>query len=273
MAVQNPYKRKAVGPIVIAHRGGGGIAPENSSFAFEQAHAMAGVDALELDIHPTSDGMIVVAHDPIVDRMTDGSGPINEKSLYELQKLDAGYRWTSDGGKTFPFRGQGLYIPLLEEIFDRYGQDKVINIDIKQRNPSIVKPFVELIRRYNMEENVVVGSFFNDTVAEFRKLAPEMATCATLKEAKRFFVLNKAGMGRAYRGKCVAFQIPEKEGRLTIITKRFIRNLQKHNVQVHVWTVNDSADMNRLLDWGVDGIITDYPDVLINLIEERGSTQ
>ena len=265
MSVKNPYKRKQFGTVVIAHRGGNGRAPESSNLAFEQAAAMPEVDALELDIHLTADGHIVVNHDDVVDRTTDGVGPVSAHTLYELQKLDAGYWWTEDDGKTYPFRGQGLYFPSLEEVLDRHG-NKVINIDMKPKNKAIIKPFIALLRRYKMAESVVVGSFHNEMIAAFRKQAPEIATCATMAEVRRFYILNKLGLSKLYKGKSVAFQIPEMAENRTIVTKRFIRNLQKRGQQIHVWTVNDSADMQRLIEWGVDGIITDYPDQLLSIL-------
>lgn len=260
----HPYLRKPHGPLVFAHRGGGGLAPENTLPAFEQAVAM-GVDGLELDIHATRDGVLVVAHDATVERMTDGQGAIADMTVAALQRLDAGYHWTADGGRTFPFRGTGLYLPTLEEMFARFGRTR-INIDIKQRRPSIVRPFVDLIRRYGMAENVLVGSFHGDTLAEFRRACPEVITAGSMAEVRRFFILNKLRLPWLYRGRAQAFQLPEYSDDTHVVTPRFVRNVQRRGVQVHVWTVNAVDDMRRLLEWGVDGIITDYPDRLMALL-------
>ena len=134
------------GIIVFAHRGGGGHWPENTMLAFENAVTL-GVDALEIDIHSTADGELVVAHDETVDRLTNGRGLVNNFSLAELKRLDAGYRWSDDGGHTFPFRGQGITIPTLVEVFAAF-PDKWINIDIKQTRPSIVAPLVEMVHAF-----------------------------------------------------------------------------------------------------------------------------
>ena len=125
-------------PLVFAHRGGGGLYPENTLEAFKYSVSM-GVDVLELDVHSTSDGTLVVMHDSQVDRTTNGSGQVNQMTLVQLKKLDAGYGFTPDGGKTYPYRGRGITIPTLQEVFDAL-PDKTFNIEPKQAEPSITKP-------------------------------------------------------------------------------------------------------------------------------------
>ncbi len=252
-------------PLVMAHRGGGGLWPENTMYAFERAVAM-GVDALEIDIHATADGEIVVMHDDRVDRLTDGAGPIKSYTLSELKKLDAGYRWTDDGGKTYPYRGLGITIPTLEEVFAAFPGVRV-NIDIKQAYPSIVAPFARLIHRYERLDSVLVGSFHFGQLTRFRNALPQAATAAGDREVLSFYALSRLLLSGAYLPRADAFQIPEYYGRMQIITPRFIRDAHAHNMQVHVWTVNEAADMRRLIDWGVDGIITDYPDRLLSIVE------
>ena len=132
----------------MAHRGERGHAPENTMIAFERA-AKLGVDALETDIHQTKDGVLVVCHDDTVNRMTDGAGQIKEMTLAEVQAFDAGYRWTPDDGKTFPYRGMGHTIPTLEALFATY-PNMWINIDVKQTEPNIVPQVVEMVRRHDM---------------------------------------------------------------------------------------------------------------------------
>ena len=262
--VVNPYRRFPT-PLVIAHRGGGGLAPENSLEAFENCRQMGGVHALEMDIHMTSDGVLVVAHDETVDRMTEGTGLIKDKTFAEVRALDFGYQWTADDGKTFPFRGQGVVMPTVEEVFGRFS-DFIINIDIKQHEPLVVERFVLLIEQYNMQSNMVVGSFDSATVGLFRKLMPAVATCASYREVLSFFTMNKVGLAGLWPHQCVSMQIPEEAGRLKVVTPRFVRNLRSQGVQLHVWTVNDEADMRRLINAGVDGLITDYPDRMLELL-------
>lgn len=248
-------------PLVMAHRGGGGRWPENTLYAFERAAAL-GVDVLELDIHSTADGVLVVRHDPTVDSTTEGSGPIQGFTLAELKKLDAGYRWTADGGQTFPFRGQGITIPILEEVFAAF-PDLRINIDIKQKSPAIMEPFAALLRRYDRAERVMVGSFDGPTLAAFRQASPKTATAAGVQETRLAYGLSLVGLNRLYRPAANAFQVPEWAGHTHLVTPRFIAAAHAHNLHVHVWTVDETADMQRLLAWGVDGIISDYPERLM----------
>lgn len=263
---RNPSKPFADdGVIVLAHRGFRGQYPENTMLAFQKA-AELNVDGLETDIHRTRDGVLVVCHDETVDRTTNGSGLIKEMTWAELQQLDAGYRWTADDGQTFPFRGQGIAIPTLEEVFTTFLQFW-INIDMKQSSPSIVTPFVAMIRRFDMTDKVFVGSFHNETITQFRRECPEAATAASETEVRRLVILNKLGLGRFYRCSAQAMQIPEWDGRTRIITRRFIRDAHRSGTAVHMWTVNETQDMQRLIDLGIDGLMTDYPDRLLKLLE------
>lgn len=232
--------------------------------AFEAAAELP-IDGLETDIHSTADGVLVAIHDETVDRTTNGSGPVKEMTLAQLKQLDAGYRWTPDGGATFPFRGRGITIPTLAEVFDAF-PDLWINVDIKQEEPSIVAPFAAMIRRRGLEENMCVGSFSNETVAQFRRLMPSVAKAGSAREVRRLFVLHKLWLGRLYWGNADAFQIPAEHGGVRIITPRFVRDAHTKETAVHVWTVNETTDMQRLLDWGVDGLITDFPDRALKLL-------
>lgn len=259
----NPFAQNG-NVIVLAHRGFRGQYPENTMLSFQKA-AELGVDGLEMDIHSTKDGVLVVSHDATVDRMTNGPGPIKEMTLAELQQLDAGYRWSPDGGQTFPFRGQGITIPTLEEVFTAFSQFW-INVDIKQSQPAIVTPFVEMIRRFGMAERMMVGSFDAATVTQFRRQCPEAATVASEPEVRRLFIMGKLGLSRFYRSGARAMQLPEWNGRIRVITPRFVKDAHRTGTAVHVWTINETADMQRLIAWGVDGLITDYPDRLLKLL-------
>jgi glycerophosphoryl diester phosphodiesterase len=263
----NPYALHPT-PHLIAHRGGGGLWPENTLTAFERVAALPGVVALETDIHATRDGVIVAAHDETLERISDGAGLLREQTWEALQRCDYGYHFSADHGHTFPWRGQGCQLPTLATLFERFGQSHIINIDIKQATPPIVAPLVALIAQYGMADRIVVGSFFNDVLADFRRRAPQVATAASQREVLQFWLLHKVGLTRLWRGRSVVFQIPEwsEGGRLRIVTPGFVRALHARGQQIHVWTVNESADMARLLAWGVDGIVTDYPDRLLALL-------
>jgi len=168
-------------PLVIAHRGGSKLWPENTMVGFRAATEM-GVDLLEMDVHSSSDGTLVVIHDDSVDRTTDGTGLVNQLTLAQLKELDAGYQWSSDQGVSFPFRGQGLEIPTLEEVLSEFN-GYPMNIEIKQFEPSITEQFCQTIRAYSMQERVLVASFDPGTLGDFRRTCPEVAH---LPPAQRF---------------------------------------------------------------------------------------
>jgi glycerophosphoryl diester phosphodiesterase len=257
------FKRENSLPLVFAHRGGGGLFPENTLEAFLYSAKMR-VDFLELDVHSTADGALVVMHDNTIDRTTNGRGKVSELTLAELKKLDAGYLFTNDGGQTFPFRGKGITVPTLTEIFDALPNIR-FNIEPKQAEPSITKPLCELIRARNMTEKVIVGSFRQTAIDEFRQQCPEVATSATPSEATTFFAMYKVGLAKSYTPPMQALQIPKNLGFLNVVSKDFIESAHKLNLQVHVWTINEPTEMKRLIEMNVDGIMTDYPDRLLNL--------
>jgi glycerophosphoryl diester phosphodiesterase len=242
---------------VMAHRGGEGRWPSNTLYAFEQALAL-GVDSLELDIHMSADGALVVRHDPVVETTTNGRGAIRDLTLAQIQALDAGYTWTTDG-REYPFRGRGITIPTLGEVFQAFPNTR-INIDIKPQEPQVVDRFVEILRRFERLKSVVVGSFHERQLGRFRRLCPQVLTAAGVSETRTFYGMQRLGLAGLYQPRAYAFQIPETYGSRRIITPAFIRAAHSRGMQVHVWTVNDVADMRRLIEWGVDGLITDFPD-------------
>jgi glycerophosphoryl diester phosphodiesterase len=256
-------------PLVMAHRGGGGLWPENTLYAFERAARM-GADVIESEIHSTADNHLVVIHDETVDRTTNGTGPVNLLTLKELKEFDAGYNWTADGGRSFPFRGKGITIPTLEEVFTGLPNMR-INIDIKQINPSLAAPLCEMINSFDLVEKVMVASFNNRAINDFRRACSGVATSASRREVTLFFLMNLVFLGKTYRPACHALQIPEYSSGLHVLTKRFLQTAQGLNLKVHVWTVNQVEDMKRLVELGVDGIITDYPDQLISVLTDMGS--
>ncbi len=252
-------------PLVFAHRGGGGVLPENTLEAFKYSAEM-GVDFLELDAHSTADGTLVVMHDGSIDRTTDGRGKVSDYTLAELKKLDAGYLFTNDNGATFPFRGKGIRIPTLQEIFDAFPQMK-FNIEPKQAFPSIITPLCEMVRAHNLTDRIIVGSFRQTAISEFRAACPEVATSASPAEVSEFLAMQKTGIAASYSPPFQALQIPVNAGFLNVVNQDFIEAAHKQNIQVHVWTINDADEMRRLLDLGVDGIMTDYPDRLLDLLK------
>ena len=251
-------------PLVIAHRGGAGLWPENTLFALQEA-AKLGADLSEIDIHMSLDGVLMVIHDESVGRTTNGKGLVKELTLAELKKLDAGYRWTNDEGCTFPFRGLGIKIPSLNEVFSAFPR-QVISLDIKQDDPPIVAALRETINRYGKEKQVLASAFNARTMKVFRRLCPKIATAASDSEIKRFSNLTRLHLAKVFSGKATAFEIPINE-----VTPHFIKTAHEKNKRVDAWTVNEVEDMERLLAWGVDGILTDFPDRLLNLLKASDS--
>ena len=266
-AARSVFQQNGSHPLVIAHRGGAGISPENTLFAFERARDL-GVDVIELDVRSTSDGTLIVMHDADIQRTTDRTGLVGEMSLDELKKLDAGYRFSPDGGLTFPFRASGIVVPTLREVFAAFPEMK-FNIEPKQQTPSLVKPLCELIREFKMADKTVVGSFNQGIIDEFRGECGDVATSASPSEASKFLAFYKTGLSESYSPRMQALQIPEYLGGIQVVTKEFVKAAKERNLQIHVWTVNETADMQRLLENGVDGIMTDYPDRLLKISRSK----
>jgi glycerophosphoryl diester phosphodiesterase len=256
--------RRSDGVLVIAHRGGLGLYPENTLAAFKKAEEL-GTDVIELDIHTSKDGEIVIMHDDTIDRTTDGTGKVRDFTAQQLKGFDAGYSWTPDSGKTFPFRGKGLQIPTLSEVLSEFKNTAMI-IEIKQSEPSLIKPLCELIRKYGLKNKMIVASFSDKALLEFRSAFPGVATSATKSEAVKFFILNQFFLAGFYNPNAVALQVPEYYSGKKIVTERFVRTAKKQNLEVHAWTINEEDDMKRMINLGVDGIVTDYPDRLLKLL-------
>lgn len=252
----------------MAHRGWRGYYPENTLLSFQKAATLP-IDGLEMDIHSTADGVLVVFHDDTLDRTTNGTGAIHKLTYTELQQLDAGYWWTNDDGKTYPFRGQGLTVPTMEQIFTHF-PNFWINVDIKQKQPSIIKPFAQMIRDFRLTQQLCVASFDTETILEFRQECPEVLSSLSVPEVQWLFALSGLGLSHFYHPKTLpirgAAQPPEYEGRWHIVNPRFVKAAHQHGVAVHVWTVNETSDMIRLMEMGVDGIISDFPDRLLKLL-------
>lgn len=270
-ARQSPASAPRPRPLVMAHRGGAGLWPENTLHAFTQAAAL-GVDVLEIDLHATADGALVIIHDGTVERTTNGAGRVNAQTLAELKKLDAGYRWTNDGGRTFPFRGKAITIPTLREVLDKFPEVR-LNIDIKGSQPALVKNFCRSLRESRATANVNVASFSWETLAEFRRECPEVTTSASFDEVLALLSDAQAA-GPQQQGTAVnkanlrAVQVPESAGGRQLLTAELVAAAHRRGLEVHVWTINDEAAMRRMIELGVDGIITDYPDKLIELLKQ-----
>jgi glycerophosphoryl diester phosphodiesterase len=249
---------------VIAHRGGRGLWPENTLYAFRGAAAL-GADVLEMDVRRSADGELVVLHDETVDRTTDGSGPVAALTLSRLKQLDAGYRWSPDDGKSHPYRGQGITIPSLREVFGALPQARM-NVEIKARGPELSEPLCRLVREHHMQHRVVVASFGQEAMDAFRAACPDVATAATADEARSLFRLTAFFLDPLFAPRAAALQVPERIGDVEVLSPRVVSAARRLNLKIDVWTVNQPEDMKRLAGLPVDGIITDYPDRLLALL-------
>jgi glycerophosphoryl diester phosphodiesterase len=255
--------------LVIAHRGGLSLGPESTLYTFRNAVKL-GVDVLEMDVRSTRDGRLIILHDDTVARTTNATGSVQDYTLVELKKLDAAHRWSPDNGQTYPLRNKGIKIPTLPEVFKAFPQTK-INLEIKETQSSTIQSLCRLIRDHQMTTNVVVASYDTDSLKEFRSLCPQVATSAGASEAMLFYGIQKVYLEAAYSPDAQAIQVPETLRNLRVVNRRFIEAAHARNMRVQVWTVNDVDAMQRLLNLGVDGIMTDYPRRLMELLKNSKS--
>jgi glycerophosphoryl diester phosphodiesterase len=250
--------------LAIAHRGGRSLGPENTLYTFKRAVEL-GTDVLEMDLQTTSDGALVILHDREVDRTTNGTGAVDSFTLPDLKKLDAGFRWSPDNSGSYPLRNKGVTIPTLSEVFEAF-PDARINIEIKSSQVNTIQNLCRSIRDNRMSEKVMVACFDAGKLGEFRSICPEVATSAGASEAAIFYWLQWANLESAYSPNAQALQVPETYGDHRIATRRFVDAAHARNMRVHVWTVNQVEAMQRLIDLGVDGIMTDYPERLVKIL-------
>jgi len=242
--------------------------PENTIPAFRNA-AKIGADVLELDVRLTKDGELVVMHDSTVDRTTNGQGKVREMTVAQLKQLDAGYWFTPDDGATYPYRGQDIVIPTLTEVFSAF-PEHIINIEIKDYAPESVERLVEVIEEAGAADRVIVSSFDDETMKYFRQVAPYVASAAAPGEIRTFYILSRLYLTRFHRPLSDAYQIPVERGGVRLDTKTFIDAAHSKNQKVHYWTIDDPDEMRRLLALGADGIMTDRPDLALDVFREFG---
>ena len=276
----NPWIERRV--VAWAHQGGAFEGPSSTLFAIGQA-LDRGAAAVELDVHATKDRRIVVCHDETVDRTTGHRGEICHFTLDEILEMDNSYWWI-EGDAATPGRSDEEYllrgrapqdhrfgIATLEEVLTTW-PDVVFNMDIKRTDPE-VEPYEQLLadelRRLDRQNTVIVASFHDAAIQRFRDIAPEIPTsCATQETAAFYFSVAAGEKPADLPG--VALQVPADFEGIEVVTPQFITAAHNQGVAVHVWTINDRVEMERLLDLGVDGIISDTPSTLVALLRERG---
>jgi len=217
----------------------------------------AGAERLELDVHATADGVVVVFHDDTLDRTTDGSGAIRSLTHAALGRLDAGYRFQAPDG-TFPFRDRGLRVPTLAALLEAL-PDVPLNIEVKQGEPAIESAVLATLDRFGARERTLLAAEHGDIMQHIRAAAPDVLTSFSAPEVAEFVFRLRDRTLADYRPPGVALQVPPAFGDTAIITLESIAAAHAFGLEVHAWTINDEAEMERLVDLGVDGIMTDFP--------------
>lgn len=259
-----PHPVLARGPQLVAHRGGGGLKPENTLVAFLDADSVWNADMIELDVRATADGHCVVLHDPDVDRTTNGTGPVAGMTLAEVQSLDAGYHFTPDQGRTYPMRGQGVRVPTIDEVFAAL-PNMPLTIELKTAAAQL--PLFKAVAEYHATERVIAAGERNAYRTLFHTYRGPIS--ASLEQSGPFYLMHRIGLSGMAPVRFDVVQMPEVYRGKRLLSPRLIRDLHARGIPVQIWTVNEVADMHRLLDWGVDGIISDFPDRLARVLHER----
>jgi len=256
-------------PVNLAHRGASAVAPENTLEAFRLAVEM-GAGGLELDVHLTRDGRVVVIHDSTLDRTTDKIGAVAEMTLDELRELDAGHNFSPDGGSTLPYRGRGVRIPTLAEVLQEF-PGVMVNVDLKANLPGIEGAVLAILRDANAEARALVASSRYGRVRRFRRLSEgRISTGASRWETGIFYLLSRLHLERLVVPAYDALQVPPRHRGIPLVIRRFVEAAHASGVRVDAWTINQPGEMRRLLDLGVDVIMTDRPETLAHVLEKRG---
>jgi glycerophosphoryl diester phosphodiesterase len=250
-------------PVAIAHRGSRVLWPENTEISFRGAYDL-GYRHFETDIHITADEVLVCCHDPTVDRTTNASGRVEQMTADQIQSLDAGYRHATTAGYTY--RDDGVSVPTLEWLLTTFPDVSVV-VDMK--SDGLARPLADLIEDLEAHHRLIVGSFSEIRLAEFRAAtAGRVATSVGPAQARKWLVSSR--VGRGVGGEASVLQLPVRSRGLRVVDEKLVRAAHRSGLQVHVWTVNRRSEMERLLDMGVDGVITDRVDLARDLLIERG---
>ena len=255
-------------PHIIAHQGSSIEVPPNTIEAYQLALDQ-GADIIELDIWRAKDGTWVVIHDENLSRITGVDREITDLNLEELQLLDAGYNF-SDSNGNYLYRNKGYKIPLLEEVFIKFDNEK-INIEIKGNSKTGLRDLVELIKKYKMDKKILVVSSSYKVIKEFRKITEyKIATTASKRDIKRMLYFNRFP---GYEYNFNAFQLPyysEKVKKYGMINENWISEMQGNDLVVHYWTIDNSKDIEEAIAIGANGIITNKPKTVYDVLMKLG---
>ncbi|HEX2849499.1 MAG TPA: glycerophosphodiester phosphodiesterase [Acidimicrobiales bacterium] len=276
----NPWLGRRV--LDWAHQGGAKEGPSSTLFAMRQAVA-AGAHAIELDVHMTRDGHLVVCHDATVDRTTEGAGAIADLTLAEVQALDNAYWWVPGEvvdhdapADAYVHRGKApadpeFRIPTLDAVLESF-PDVFLNFDIKQTAPEVEayeKPLADTLRRYGRIDDVIVASFSDVATDRFREHAPEITTSLGTNATAAFYFAVRGGEDPPSTPHS-ALQVPRTFGDVVVVDEAFVAAAHTAGLALHVWTIDDEDEMGMLVDLGVDGVMTDRPSALAGVLAQRG---
>jgi glycerophosphoryl diester phosphodiesterase len=248
--------------VFCAHRGGAKLAPENTMAAFTGAVHDWGVDMLELDVHASADGRIVVIHDPTVERTTDGAGQVHRMAWSELRELDAGWHFRDPRGDT-SFRGRGVRLPLFEEVLEAFPRMR-LNVETKTARATL--GLLELIRHHGATHRVLIAAEHEKNRRDARGYQGPWG--ASARQLRAFWAVHGSWLSFLYTPDADVLQVPFMWKGRQVVTDRFLAEAHRRNIAVHVWTVDDEALMGTLIAMGVDGIQSDRPDVLARVLTE-----
>jgi glycerophosphoryl diester phosphodiesterase len=278
--VRNPWLDRR--PLHYAHQGGAREAPSSTKHAMRRAVHDHGADAIELDVHRTVDGHLVVCHDTTVDRTTAATGPIHELTLAELRRLDPAY-WWSPGfdarddlhDDAYPLRGAypgepSLGIATLDEVLDEFAS-VFLNFDIKETGPVRYEAqLADRLRAYGRVDDVIVASFHDDALRVFSAHAPDIHVSLGPTDTFAFYgAIHDGAPMPTWAPSQVALQVPATFEDVEVVTADFVKGAHDVGLAVHVWTIDESEEMHRLLDLGVDGVMTDCPSALAGVLRSR----
>lgn len=248
---------------MIAHRGGGLEAPENTIIAFDHTINISSDFILEMDVHLTKDMHLAVIHDDTVDRTTEGAGNVNDMTLEELKQLDAGWHYQDDKGE-YIYRGQGVQIPSLREILLRYPHQRM-TIELKHFSKKAAQTLIDLIEELRAFERIAIASYSHQMIEYIRSQRLQWIFVGTPTQMYQSLILLNMFLEPIDPITADAYYIPEVSMGIPVLSQRLLNEMHRRGKPVFVWTVNEEDDMKRLMDSGVDGIITDRPSVLFEL--------
>jgi glycerophosphoryl diester phosphodiesterase len=249
--------------LVFAHRGGCALGPENTIAAFDLGLA-AGADGLELDVHLSSDGVVVVCHDDTLERTTGASGLVRMRTAAELGRVDAGCRFQDTAGG-YPFRERKIGVPTFREVLRRYPHIPLI-VEMKVDSVEMGRAVAAEVRDAAAHDRVCAAGYGQRALDAARAALPAMPTSACHPEVRMAVYRSLAGWP-VRQVPYAMYQVPERAGLVRVVSPRFLRHAHRAGLRVQVWTVDDEVDMRRLLDWGVDGLISNRPDVAVRVRE------